>query len=134
MQALVDYIQNHTIRGECQCEKCCDKGADRPAPEHSVNVHFFWVSAEGGPTKDKLLQLLKEHYPDFERLRDGPSYIEIGGEIGSQGLALQLIGLGALVGLWDAVTPERLGFAGDQAKQMAGSGFVMASGIREVAA
>jgi hypothetical protein len=129
MKNLIEYIQSRTERGECQCGKCCDKGPDRAAPEHSVNVHFFWVSARNEPKKDELLALLKAEYPDFERLRQGPSYIEIGGALGGQGIALQLIGLGQLVGLWSAVTPEVIGMKGEDADRMAGSGFVMMSGI-----
>ncbi len=129
MNELIEYIRKHTARGECQCGLCIDKGPERPAPEHSVNVHFFWVSAVGEPTKEELRGHLERDYPDFERLKGGPSYIEIGGEIGDQGLALLLIGLGGLVGLWPVITPETVGFTGDEAKAMAGHGFVMSGGF-----
>lgn len=130
MEKLIDYIMTHSQRGECQCGKCFDKEPDREAPQHSVDVHFFWVSAKNNPTKEELLGLLQAEYPNMERLRAGPSYIEIGGEIGDQGLALQLIGLGKLVGLWNAITPALLGCTPEQASEMAGRGFVMAGGIR----
>lgn len=130
---LIEYIQTHTERGECQCGKCFDKQPDREAPVHSVDVHFFWVSKRGEPTAQELRVLLEAEYPDVARLRGGPSYIEIGGVIGDQGLALRLIGLGELVGLWKAITPKTIGAEGEQAAQMAGSGFVMAGGMKEVA-
>ncbi len=133
MDALAEYIVSRTSRGECQCGKCFDKGPDRPTPVHSVNVHFFWVSAKGDPTQDELRQLLVAHYPDLERLSGGPSYIEMGGALGSQELALRLIGLGELVGLWQVITPERMHMTGPAADKMAGGGFVMASGLKEVA-
>ena len=134
MQPLIDYIIAHTARGECQCGRCFDKGADRPAPAHSVDVHFFWVSAVGEPSREELLRLLEAHYPDRERLRGGPSYIEMGGALGDQGMALLLIGLGALVGLWPVMTPKAMGMTGAQADELAGQGFVMAGGISSVSA
>lgn len=130
MQDLIRYIEEHTARGECQCGSCFDKGPDRPAPTHSVDVHFFWVSVVGEPNKDELLAHLIRAYPDLDRLKGGPSYIEIGGALGDQGLALRLIGLGGLVGLWPVITPETLGINGQAAKQMAGGGFVMAGGFK----
>jgi len=129
MQPLIDYIIAHTIRGECQCGRCLDKGPERPVPEHSVDVHFFWVSAIGEPSRTDLFRLLEAHYPDLNRLRGGPSYIEMGGALGDQGIALRLIGLGHLVGLWAVVTPKTLGMTGAQADGLAGQGFVMAGGF-----
>lgn len=129
MLELIDYIRNHTTRGECQCGQCCDAKPDSGAPPHSANVHFFWVAGKDDPKKDDLLRLLEAHYPSMERLRGGPSYIEIGGEIGDQGLALQLIGLGEIVGLWKAITPALMGLSGKDADEMAGSGFIMAGGL-----
>jgi hypothetical protein len=131
MNELIAYISLHTARGECQCGKCCDKGPDREAPKHSADVHFFWVSAKNDPTKEELLALLKEHYPNYDRLQKGPSYIEIGAGLGDQGLALLLMGLGELVGLWKVMTPKCLGATKEQAEQLAGMGHIMISGIRE---
>ena len=130
MEQLIEYIRNHTSRGECQCGHCFDKGSDREAPSHSVNIHFFWVSPKNEPKKKELLSLLEAEYPEMDRMRGGPSYIEIGGVLGDQGDALRLIGLGDLVGLWKAVTPKMLGFQGDQADLMAGNGLVMAGGFK----
>lgn len=131
MRNLIDYIIAHTQRGECQCGNCVDKGPARPAPDHSVNVHFFWVSRRGDPTKGALRTLLETEYPDLERLKAGPSYIELGGVLGDQGLALQLIGLGGLVGLWSVITPETtLRLSGAEADELAGAGFVMAGGFK----
>jgi len=130
MMKLIEYILNHTDRGECQCGKCVDKGEDREAPLHSINVHFFWVSKRGEPNAKDLLALLEEEYPQMDRLRGGPSYIEMGAAIGSQQYALLLIGLGGLVGLWDVITPEKLGVIGAPADELAGSGLVMSAGLK----
>lgn len=130
MTKLIEYIIAHTERGECQCGKCCDKQPDREPTTHSVDMQFFWVSAKDNPTAEELRELLVSEYPDMERLRVGPSYLEIGGALGDQGIALLLIALGELVGLWKAITPKVLGFTGLEANQMAGMGLLMASGIR----
>lgn len=129
MKELIEYIQTHAQRGECQCGQCVDKLPDTPDPEHSVNVHFFWVSPINNPQKEDLKRLLLANYPDLEGLGSGPSYLQMGGALGDQGLALMLIGLGKIVGLWEAITPASFGITGPEAKQMAGSGFVMCSGM-----
>ena len=129
MKELIEFIEQHTIRGECQCGKCCDKGPDIPAPTHSVNVHFFWVSTTGNPDRERFVELL-EQYPEPERLKGGPSYLELGGVLGDQGLALKLIGLGELLGVWKAITPALFHMEGEEADALAGNGFIMAGGMR----
>ena len=62
---------------------------------------------------------------DAARFEQGPSYIELGAWLGSQDVALRLIGLGELVGLWTAMTAARLGIPREQAVEMAGAGFIM---------
>jgi hypothetical protein len=128
MEELIEYIVEHTERGECRCGLCLDKGPDRDAPGHSVDVHFFWVSARNGPTRSEFEGLLSL-YPDRNQLRDGPSYIAVGAALGSQDIALRFLGLGELVGSWKVITPESMGATGEAAKAMAGSGFVMCSGF-----
>jgi len=130
MQALINYILAHTNRGECQCGLCVDKQPDRPAPQHSADVFFFWVSAVNDPSADSLRNLLELEYPSLDKLQQGPSYIEIGAELGHQEIALRLIGLGGLVGLWRVVTPAFFGFEGEGAREMAGMGMVMCSGLK----
>lgn len=73
-------------------------------------------------------------YPQPERLAAGPSYIEVGAEIGDQGAAFQLFALGKTLGLWDVITPGAMGITGDHARELAGSGFIMISGYRETTA
>lgn len=95
----------------------------------SVSVHFFAVVSVNNPTKEELLSILQTEYPDMERIKGGPSYIEIGAELGSQEIALQLIGLGGLVKLWPVVTPTVLKITGAEADELAGKGLVMAGGF-----
>ena len=96
-----------------------------------VDVHFVMVGVRGveGETAEKLREALRE-YPEPERLAGGPSYIELGGVLGSQELALRLLALGEACKLWKVITPAALHIEGPQADEMAGSGFVMCSGYK----
>ena len=47
--------------------------------------------------KNELIEILKT-YPYPDRLAGGPSYIEVGAEIGDQGAAFQLFALGKVLG------------------------------------
>jgi hypothetical protein len=97
-----------------------------------VDVEFCVIAVDKKRAEDRrteLVDILKQ-YPNPERLADGPSYIEVGAEIGDQGAALQLFALGKVLGLWDIITPKIMGFEGEEASQMAGMGLVMISGFR----
>lgn len=78
--------------------------------------------------KTELIEILKT-YPHPERLAGGPSYIEVGGEIGDQGAAFQLFALGKVLRLWDVITPATMGLTGDDALRAAGNGFIMITGF-----
>ncbi len=86
---------------------------------------------------DRLLAEAFEGHGEFgdvsaERMAGGPSYIELGAWIGDQGLALRLIGLGAYARRWEVISPATLGFEpGPEADELAGGGFVMASGLHD---
>lgn len=102
----------------------------RPDVE-KVDLHFVTIGVDKAAAeaiKPELLTILQS-YPAPERLAGGPSYIELGAEIGDQGAALQLFALGQVLGLWTVITPATLGMTGPQADQMAGMGFVMISGF-----
>lgn len=77
--------------------------------------------------RDELVGILNE-WPNPERLRNGPSYIEVGGVIGDQGAAFQLFAVGKVLGFWDVITPAKMGFEGAEARNLAGSGFIMING------
>src|SRR5262249_11594518 len=78
--------------------------------------------------RDELIKILKT-YPSLDRLADGPSYIEVGAEIGDQTQAFRLFALGKKLKLWDIVTPKLLGMTGEEAREMAGRGFIMITGF-----
>jgi hypothetical protein len=103
----------------------------RPELER-VDMEFLIIGvdkARAEARKDDLIAVLRD-YPKPSRLADGPSYIEVAPEIGGQGAAFQLFALGKVLGLWDVITPTRLGATGEQARQMAGNGFIMMTGYR----
>ena len=96
-----------------------------------VDVEFLTIGvdkAKAEACRGELVQILST-YPEPERLAGGPSYIEVGATIGDQGAAFQLFALGKVLGLWDVITPASMGFEGEVARQMAGSGFVMMTGF-----
>ena len=111
-----------------------DAATQNPGLE-MVDLEFLVVGvdrAKAKVRKDELVSILKT-YPNPERLADGPSYIEVGAQIGDQGAAFQLFALGKVLGIWDVITPTTMGFEGDEARMMAGNGFVMCTGFREAA-
>jgi hypothetical protein len=97
-----------------------------------VDMVFLTIGvdkAEAEKHRAELHAILSE-YPRF---KDGPSYIEVGAEIGDQGAAFQLFAVGKVLGFWDVVTPMMLGFKGDEARDMAGLGYIMVTGLRAAA-
>jgi hypothetical protein len=95
-----------------------------------VDLEFLVIGvdrAEAEKHRAEFIELL-DTYPEPERLQGGPSYIEVGAAIGDQGAAFQLFALGKVLGLWDIITPKTLGFTGQQARDLAGSGFIMITG------
>ena len=128
MQELVEYVLAHTDRTACQCGKCLTNGPDR-LDGHTADMVFFQVSAKNNPDPEVLKRLLKEnmqgHYCNLDMLDNQEhSYMEVGGWIGDQGIAMQLMGLGWLLKLWQCMTPRMIGVPDDLAMQMAGAGFV----------
>jgi hypothetical protein len=95
-----------------------------------VDVEFMVIAvdkAKAEQRKDELLAILKT-YPQPDRLAAGPSYIEMGGVLGDQGVALRLFALGQVLGLWSVLTT--FGIEGEDARKMAGQGLVMMTGHR----
>jgi len=107
----------------------------RPNVE-KVDLSFLTIGVDkiaAEKNRAELVGIMKS-YPSQDRLQSGPSYIEVGAEIGDQGAAFQLFALGKVLGFWDVITPERLGLSGEQARQMAGAGYIMITGFHPDAA
>lgn len=97
-----------------------------------VDCHFIVVGVDkemAEKRREELLAVLRE-YPQPERLAGGPSYMEVGAVIGDQAKAFQLFALGKVLGLWDVITPAKMGITGAAADQMAGQGMVMITGLK----
>lgn len=104
--------------------------SEAPESIEKVDVHFLTVGVNK-PMADAIREELAgilDGYPRPDRLAGGPSYIELGAEIGSQDAALRLFAVGKVLGLWDVITPKSMGITGPMADQLAGSGMVMITG------
>lgn len=108
--------------------------ATAPPGAVRADVHFVLVApTEGLPEREELVAMVRaaaQELGEFanlgvEDLAGGPSYITLGGWLGSQELALMLIGAVELVGVAKAITPSALGFEGADADAAAGMGLVM---------
>lgn len=132
MTTLPEFVLEHTVRGECRCGRCVDVREEPPNRHtgHTVDLVILEVSAKNDPCADEFRSALAKHtgvHCDMDPY-DGKehSYLEIGGWIGDQGWALLLMGLGALLGEWDLLTPTTLlpGLPDEMAMEMAGQGMV----------
>ena len=128
---LCRYVIDHVERGTCRCGRCIDHpGNDSQPAGHTIDMVFFKVSAKNDPDVARLRELVASSktgdYGDLDPW-DGQehSYIEVGAWIGDQGLALMLMGLGALLKLWPILTPKMLpDLPEDLVRLMAGQGMI----------
>jgi hypothetical protein len=118
-----------------------------------VDLHFFRCAvnkAEAELLREEFYELVDNWPPDptyqpENRLVGGPSYIELGAQIGTfmgQQDAMRLMALGEVLGCWEVITPRRLFKATgmsdeeldakeDEFNQMAGTGFVLISSYKK---
>ena len=106
---LSDYVIKHARRGACQCGLCVDAPENPKAEQpkgHTVDLTFFKVTADGG-SKEEFVELVKREHSSW---MDGAehSYMEVGADMGDQGLALMTIGLGHLLKAWTAMSPDTM--------------------------
>lgn len=131
MKTLSEYVRNHTARGACQCGQCID-GVSNPQEHqptgHTSDLFFFKVAKHGEPDAKTLRELITKHHGEWGECNplDGKehNYMELGGWIGDQGLAMQFMGLGELLGLWRVMTPNALPIPDELKQQMAGMGMI----------
>jgi hypothetical protein len=110
--------------------------SDEAHPDlEKVDLEFLVIGVDKAKAEQHRAELVSilSDYPQPDRLAGGPSYIEVGAEIGDQGAAFQLFALGKVLGLWDVITPKAMGFEGPEAREMAGRGFVMMTGFKAAA-
>ncbi len=126
MHQLTTFIQAHTsVHGT--------REAGQELPATTVDVGFFEVHLQGHPKGAQLRELLQAHASQGEFTQvdvfDGKEhgYVELGAWLGSQELALRLMGLGTLLELWQLLTPRKiLGAAAtdELVKELAGAGYI----------
>ncbi len=128
-----EFVAKYSKRGECTCGKCLD---GPPNPEehqpqgHTVDMEFFKVALNiNGETPEtiatELRDIIASQYPAW---LDGKEhgYIEMGADIGDQGSALCLMGIGSLLGIWELQTPSSMmpDLPDDLRMMMAGQGMI----------
>ena len=128
---LFEYVAKHAIRGACTCGKCIDS-PDNPQenqPEgHTIDMAFFKVSKKDDANAETFRSLVDAEYPHWF-LATERSYIQIGAEMGDQGIAIMTIALGHLLGVWQALTPAMLCVPHDLAIRMAERGLLSLTNI-----
>lgn len=133
MMTLTEYVRASTERGACQCGRCIDAPANPQETQpmgHTADLIFFKVALKNGTDAETLRTLIQQQQGEFCEVNplDGKehNYLELGGWVGDQDTALQLMGLGSLLGLWDLLTPKTMlpGVPDEMANQMAGMGMV----------
>lgn len=125
---LYEYTADNVIRGACQCGKCFDapNSPENKQPSgHTADLVFFKVAKKESASGKEFRAMVKEEFPHWLDSKEH-SYIEMGADMGDQGIALMTMGLGKLLNVWDLLTPESvMPFLPDDLKmQMAGQGMV----------
>ncbi len=123
-----EYVAAMAQRGACTCGRCCDapKNPEEEQPAgHTIDLTFFKVAAHPDARKEVLKELTREEFPQYFDGKEH-NYLEIGADLGDQGLALMFIGLGHLLGCWKALCPETImpSLSQEMKTQMAGAGMV----------
>ncbi len=150
MSDLADFVMASVTRNSCECGRCADApdrdinpdiNPDTVSGKHSVSVEFFDVGLIDGlePDAVEFRRLVNAQDGVFGEatLFDGEehNYIELGGWIGDQGLALLTMALGDLLGVWTLMTPTSM--LGELVPKelrmtMAGSGMVAIKAEKEL--
>lgn len=118
---LAKYVIEHCIRGDCTCRKCDDMSVKKFQPDgHVADVQFFKVVLKNPDLTDTDKEIIKNNFILFIKNHKGiyrdidifdgdeHGFIDIGAWIGDQGIALTLMGMGELLGMWHVITPNRL--------------------------
>jgi hypothetical protein len=133
---LVEYVLRYTERGECKCGRCFDVGTTPDPIGHTADIIFFKVALKGKPTINEFKELTRSYLGQFNQIDpfDGQehNYMELGAWIGDQGLALEYMGMGYLLGLFELLTPRLLvGLSEDLVQEYAAQGLVAIKAKKE---
>lgn len=124
------YVFDHTTQSECSCGRCIDTGNSESPSGKTISVEFFDVGFIGDVDKEEFLKLLSEHKGEFCNIdfddKKEHGYMEIGGWIGDQGLALRFMALGSFLGVFELMTPSNMmpDLPQDMRMQLATNGMV----------
>lgn len=126
MSELVDYVRKYA------------QMATRSEDARGTDVYFFVVQAAPGASGQVLRDLIRKHQGEFcaVDLFDGEehSYIEVGGWLGSQEVALGLIGLGTELELWKLLSPRTMlsrKVPAELEERLAGQGYISLQAYKE---
>lgn len=125
---LYEYVAKNTIRGACQCGRCCDapdNPKDNQPSGHTADLTFFKVSKSEDAKAEEFKAMVEKEFPHWLDSKEH-SYLEVGADIGDQGVALMAMGLGKLLDVWNLLSPATMmPFLPDDLKmKMAGQGMV----------
>jgi hypothetical protein len=127
VKKMREYILGYSERGQCTCGKCLDGSpeASKEDNSHSAFNGFFTVSLKGNPNKEDFQKLAEDAgiWPASGEI----SYLQMGAALDDQGIALQAMGMGDLLGAWRMLTPQRVfgdSIDSSMAQMMAGQGYV----------
>lgn len=113
MTALTDYIDTHTTH----------------RPGEGVLVHDRWVQATSGSAWEDLVTFLDgDDAVDTEVVAAGTGVEQLTAWLGDRRRAIDLLGLGAVLGVWELITPATFAITGSQADGLAAKGFLFADG------
>jgi hypothetical protein len=128
MTPLTDYILAHTERGDCKCGKCFDTTGAPDPNGHTVDMVFFKVAVKDSPSKEEFVRLSQDHHGEWGEVDplDGKehNYLELGGWIGDQGVAMMYMALGVSLGVFQLLSPAMLDLTGEMALHMAEAGLL----------
>lgn len=131
LRASSDVVSFGSSAGMGELRDFVLKNSVRIKPENvqedAVNLTFFAVKKIGEPVLEEFQRLTKPVKKLIEQANNNElSYLQLGGEMGDQGIALQTMGLGHLLGEWKVLSPETLvpDLPKELKQQMAGMGMV----------
>lgn len=106
---LVEYVMKHAVRGDCECGQCADGVAcpKQPFEGEIINLTFFKVGMQLEPDAAVFCDLVTQEHPHWLDCNEH-GYLECGGDMGSQQLALMAMALGHLLGVWECMSPDTL--------------------------
>lgn len=123
MSKVIAFVNDWSIRQE-----------EAESTECATDVVFFKVKAKAGASAEELRELLTSECKVFTNnaldLFDGAEhgYVALGDWLGSQSLALTVMGLGAQLGLWEVITPQskaEIDNQSDEGQFLAREGYVL---------